>query len=807
MLYQLLLYWLYMAVVLFSAGYFALRILSAFTRKKVVDYAIDQPIYLGLSVITTIACLLNFFLKISPEIHVVVVSVLFFFLIMDHRAVLKYFSARLLKKHSRYHSFEDVAGPLQKNPRVWHTVGLGALAFSLFVVTFFELIGPTKEIKQEQRISIEISVSKPDFFQIFFDIGNGIREEDSIRLRSFHANTFETLDFRLPPFELINNLRFDPVRRPGEVILRAVTINDRRLTGESLRDALSPTNHIEYVKVRDNLVYVKSTGNDPILYFTRPMSDFLFHSGKTLNLSFIMAVFLSGALALTISGYAGAIRLRLSRFSKFLTYFVGKIASIFISIEEKPKLFICLALIGMFALYTGVRSSGYETHYDTALYHAQAVKWIKEYPVVPGLANVDSRLGMNSSWFIFCSFFDYGVVEHKVFHAANSSVYLFTFAFLLHATLTLYRKKFEVSGIFAALVILFLFLQGEVGDINSLSTDSISCFLGIYIFVYAIRYIEAKKHSIEDVFFLFIIALFATTIKLINITTVLLPLIFFIEWAISHLKQHRWQLKKVLHKELHTLSIFSGLFALFCFPWLVRNIIISGYLIFPIYQINLFSVDWKLPVEETKIIVRWIKSWARIPELRPEKVLDNGFFHWFRDWGHKELLRNMIMIPIILHLSVVVLFFSQLKEDVKKSWPIYTGAVFSVGYWFIMAPDPRFGYGFLVVLKAFLLSFLVLLIFNNIKSFIRHFIVFLFVAKIVIYTISGISHVSDFPDSLKTALFPYRSHQPREYTSRHGVKIYVSEEAGYILPAAQKPRPDLEMRGDDYSDGFRSRKE
>ncbi len=37
-------------------------------------------------------------------------------------------------------------------------------------------------------------------------------------------------------------------------------------------------------------------------------------------------------------------------------------------------------------------SRGY-MHYDTGLYHAQAIRWIEEYGVVPGLANLHSFLG------------------------------------------------------------------------------------------------------------------------------------------------------------------------------------------------------------------------------------------------------------------------------------------------------------------------------------------------------------------------------------------------------------------------------
>src|SRR5688500_16524798 len=44
--------------------------------------------------------------------------------------------------------------------------------------------------------------------------------------------------------------------------------------------------------------------------------------------------------------------------------------------------------------------------YDTGFYHAQAVRWINEYPAVPGLANLHGRLAFNSSWFVWGALWD-----------------------------------------------------------------------------------------------------------------------------------------------------------------------------------------------------------------------------------------------------------------------------------------------------------------------------------------------------------------------------------------------------------------
>lgn len=44
-------------------------------------------------------------------------------------------------------------------------------------------------------------------------------------------------------------------------------------------------------------------------------------------------------------------------------------------------------------------------HYDSDLYHAQSIRWIEEYGVVPGLGNLHERFAYNSSFFALSALF------------------------------------------------------------------------------------------------------------------------------------------------------------------------------------------------------------------------------------------------------------------------------------------------------------------------------------------------------------------------------------------------------------------
>lgn len=58
-------------------------------------------------------------------------------------------------------------------------------------------------------------------------------------------------------------------------------------------------------------------------------------------------------------------------------------------------------------------SSSEITFYDTALYHQQAVKWMADFGLVPGLALLHVRLGWISSWFAGAAALNHGFLEGR----------------------------------------------------------------------------------------------------------------------------------------------------------------------------------------------------------------------------------------------------------------------------------------------------------------------------------------------------------------------------------------------------------
>ena len=58
-------------------------------------------------------------------------------------------------------------------------------------------------------------------------------------------------------------------------------------------------------------------------------------------------------------------------------------------------------------------------NWDSGAYHIQAVRWAEAFPAVPGLANLDYRLGHQSASFLYYAAMDAGPLRGQAHHFAN----------------------------------------------------------------------------------------------------------------------------------------------------------------------------------------------------------------------------------------------------------------------------------------------------------------------------------------------------------------------------------------------------
>jgi hypothetical protein len=121
------------------------------------------------------------------------------------------------------------------------------------------------------ELRVEISSSLSSQAQLFYDIGRGWTEADSVTqpVAAGTPGNFQQLAFPLPA-STVYALRFDPLNSAGHVVVKDVEIRDRRRTVHRFSPSdVQPVNQIAALERRANGIEVSTTpaANDPGLRF------------------------------------------------------------------------------------------------------------------------------------------------------------------------------------------------------------------------------------------------------------------------------------------------------------------------------------------------------------------------------------------------------------------------------------------------------------------------------------------------------------------------------------------------------------
>jgi hypothetical protein len=329
-------------------------------------------------------------------------------------------------------------------------------------------------------------------------------------------------------------------------------------------------------------------------------------------------------------------------------------------------------------------------NYDTGLYHAQAIRWIEEYPAVPGLGNLFRNLTFISTWFTASAFTSFSFLGGQSYHVLGGFLFVLFALFGSEKISALLRGKITVSGLSAAGGLFFArWFFGT--EISSPGTDLPAGFLCWIIFILAIEFLEDP--SVRDrgwqIGTILILAVFSITIKLSLVPILLIP-VFLIVFT-----RKQWGPRKLLAAGFLALLIMI--------PWTARSVIQSGYLTYPVYQVDLFAFDWKMPAEYVQEDVEWIYSWPRMPGADKDEVLKMGIRDWLPGW-YASQTRNDRYLLFALAAGAGIFILTTLVQVARKeaAWkttriliPLYFIAAAGVAYWFLQAPAFRFGYGFI----------------------------------------------------------------------------------------------------------------
>lgn len=436
-------------------------------------------------------------------------------------------------------------------------------------------------------------------------------------------------------------------------------------------------------------------------------------------------------------------------------------------------------------------SRGYRVP-DMDGYYGQSIRWIEEYGVVKGLGNLLSRTGYNSSILVVSALYSMKFLLGVSLHTVNGFIASVLSITALDLGKCFKRRKMLLSD-FARVGAVY-YLTTIIDEVVAPSSDyAVMCT----IFLIMIKWLtqleepdEERRSNIAPYALLCVAGAYALTLKV----TAGLILILLVKPAYRLLKEKRW-------KEI---GIYLSLGLLVAVPWMARTVIITGWLFYPLPELDLFNFDWKIPDQLLRIDAFLIKGWAK--GTNDTGNPSAGLMEWFPQWFRNEIFateRLLIIVDIAAELLCVVMAVYVL---IKRQWQkldvmlVLATVACSYTYWQLTAPMMRYGYAYVLLLAALMIGYLL----QYSKTIVKAAYVFL-----IIYSVYKLYICAD--RIVQTGYWPsyiwqetYGTYEMESYEI-NGVTFYnpIGDSMGYeAFPAACKD-DCFEFRGDSLKDGFR----
>ena len=355
--------------------------------------------------------------------------------------------------------------------------------------------------------------------------------------------------------------------------------------------------------------------------------------------------------------------------------------------RDKDSILKCIALGILILIWAYCTSRGY-MHYDSDLYHAQSIRWIEEYGIVKGLGNIHVRFAYNSSFFALSALYSMPYLFGQSMHSINGLMALLLSIEALRIVYAWKRRKLFLSDFARAAALYYLTLIYR--EVMAPASDyAIMCTV-FYIVIKWLVQLEEEQESdqVTPYALLCVAGVYAVSLKL----TAGLILLLTIKPAAMLIQQKRW--KEIMLYVCMGIGVIT--------PWLIRNAWISGYLLYPFPALDLFPVDWKIPVQAAALDAAEIKTWGR--GLNNAALVDLPITEWFPQWFRTTLPmlgKLFILADILCLVAGILVMIEKACRKKRQQWDsllVWSAVAASYLFWQLSAPLLRYGYAYVLLL-------------------------------------------------------------------------------------------------------------
>lgn len=447
-------------------------------------------------------------------------------------------------------------------------------------------------------------------------------------------------------------------------------------------------------------------------------------------------------------------------------------------------------IVLLFLLFAYGTSNGI-IHYDTGLYHAQSIRWIEEYGIVPGLGNLHSRLAYNSASFCLSALYSFAFLGGQSYHCCAGFM-----AFLLAVTcaegLAKGRaKKPQLSDLVRIMGIYYLLIIFD--EMISPASDYFMVLSVFYIVIRWLDLLEKGEKSYIPYALLCVMGVSVVTIKLSGALILLLTV--------------KPAMEMIKNKKTKQIVLFIGTGFLSALPFLIRNVILSGWLVYPFTFVDLFDFDFKIPKGMADYDSKEIQVWGR--GFSDVAGYDDPITKWLPEWAASLDAVNKVFLLLallgILLFAGYCIYAAWKKQKGMADVLLVMGTMgMSFLFWLTSAPLIRYGCIYLWVFPTLVWGYLYLKISPGFDRY-KVFLIMLILVGIYKTGAFAAETVANVTGRYLLSQKDYENFKTISY-ELHGYTFYYPEEGdrtGYEdFPASPVKAADI-FRGDTIEEGFR----
>lgn len=354
-------------------------------------------------------------------------------------------------------------------------------------------------------------------------------------------------------------------------------------------------------------------------------------------------------------------------------------------LDNKLFLFISLFIIPS---VLSISSYGLKLHYDSIDYHINFQYWIREDKIVLGLSNLYIAYGWSTIYEYILS--NFWFKDNFIFlHYVNLIFFTFFYNFVAYNILFSNNNFLKYTS---TSIVMYSFLDnfgingGGNGFLSIQMIGKPDLAVGVLYFVTLTLFLSdflRNKFSYNNLVLITMLALFSFQIKIVS-AYLIIPILVYV-----------YKVRKNRISKIHIQTGF--ILVLLLISFIIKNILISGCVFFPIEHLCLNDLSW---TDQSKV-----KQFSSsVVSNNNGLTFDTDLRIWFRIWMNNaynlQVYSNMLLSFTIIYIINLLTLRKNINQNKRNE-------IYSIGFiifialaFFITGPTVRYGFGtFLIVLS------------------------------------------------------------------------------------------------------------